>query len=95
MLVYGLMGSHGLVEDQIGMSKIAVDFYKKLFAAEETEGVLLCTDFWEEEDLVKQEENDYLDVPFSESEIRDAVFSSYSEGAPGPDGLPFLFYQKF
>jgi hypothetical protein len=95
MLVYGLMESHGLVEDQIGMSKIVVDFYKKLFAAEKTEGVLLCTDFWEEEDLVKQEENDYLDVPFSESEIRDAVFSSYSEGAPGPDGLPFLFYQKF
>lgn len=24
-----------------------------------------------------------------------AVFSSYAEGAPGPDGFPFLFYQKF
>ena len=36
-----------------------------------------------------------LDAEFSEKEIRDAVFGSYAEGAPGPDGFPFLFYQKF
>jgi hypothetical protein len=40
-------------------------------------------------------ENAELEGPFSESEIREAIFSSYSEGAPPPDGLPFLFYQKF
>jgi hypothetical protein len=33
-----------------------------------------------------------LERPFSEDEIRVVVFSSYSEGFPGPDGLPFLFY---
>jgi hypothetical protein len=36
-----------------------------------------------------------LDAPFSEEEIKTAVFSSYSDGAPGPDGLSFMFYQKF
>ena len=36
-----------------------------------------------------------LVAPFSEAEIKEAIFSCYPEGAPGPDGLPFLFYQKF
>ena len=36
-----------------------------------------------------------LDAPFSEAEIKEAIFSCYPEGAPGPDGLSFLFYQKF
>jgi hypothetical protein len=36
-----------------------------------------------------------LGAPFSEEEIKEAVFGSYSDGAPRLDGLPFLFYQKF
>jgi hypothetical protein len=44
---------------------------------------------------VNQEENTLLDAPFSKGEIKEAVFSSYSDGAPRTDGLPFLFYQKF
>ena len=32
---------------------------------------------------------------FSEDEIKEAIFSCYAEGAPEPDGLSFLFYQKF
>jgi hypothetical protein len=30
-----------------------------------------------------------------EKEVTEAVFSCYPEGAPRPDGLPFLFFQKF
>jgi hypothetical protein len=36
-----------------------------------------------------------LESRFSEDEIREAVFSSYADGAPGPDGLSFMFYQCF
>jgi hypothetical protein len=93
--VCGLMGSNGLVEDQQEMSKIAVDFYKNLFAAENEGGISLRPDLWGSEDLVTQEENDFLSAPFSEKEVKEAIFSSYAEGAPGPDGLPFFFYQKF
>jgi hypothetical protein len=39
-------------------------------------------------------ENDALQAPFEEKEVREAAFSCYPEGAPDPDGLPFLFFQK-
>jgi hypothetical protein len=41
---------------------------------------------------VKVDENEMLSKSFSEEEIREAVFSSYADGAPGPDGLSFMFY---
>jgi hypothetical protein len=44
---------------------------------------------------VSSEENEFLTAPFSEKEVKEAIFSCYPEGAPGPDGLSFLFYQKF
>jgi hypothetical protein len=57
--------------------------------------VALEVDFWEEKDRVSVEERVELERPFSETEIKEVVFSCYDEGGPGPDGLPFLFYQKF
>jgi hypothetical protein len=41
------------------------------------------------------EERDELEKQFSAEEIKSAMFSCYPEGAPGPDGLSFLFYHKF
>lgn len=87
-----LEGQEGLIFDQQGMLKIVVDYYKKLFAREDDPKVELGLDFWETGDKVTREENESLPAPFSEKEIREAVFSCYAEGAPGPDGLPFLFY---
>jgi hypothetical protein len=36
-----------------------------------------------------------LESRFSEEEIKEAVFSSYADGAPGRDGLSFMYYQCF
>jgi hypothetical protein len=77
------------------MIKIAREFYKDIFAKEQREDIALDQSFWDDEDLVTQEENEMLTTPFFEEEIKEAIFSSYAEGAPGPDGLSFLFYQKF
>lgn len=40
-------------------------------------------------------ENDLLQSTFFEEEVKKAVFESYVDGGPGPDGIPFLFYQHF
>lgn len=49
----------------------------------------------DEEDKIIDEENELLEAPFSEEEIKTVVFESYSDGAPGPDGFSFMFYQRF
>lgn len=85
----------GRVADQKGMMDVALDFYKKLFAEKPGGGASLGHNFWIDADKVKTEENDLLVAPFLAKEIKDAVFSCYPNGALGPDGLPFLFYQKF
>ena len=77
------------------MLEHAVDFYRKLFGKEENSGVKLGQDFWEVNEKVTALENELLEAPFTENEVREAVFSSYAEGAPGPDGFSFLFYQVF
>jgi hypothetical protein len=48
-----------------------------------------------EDEKVTIDENEMLSKSFSEEEIREVVFSSYADGAPGPDGLSFMFYQSF
>jgi hypothetical protein len=91
----GLEGPEGWMEENDAMLKHAVSFYKDLFGKEEDSGVSLGEDFWEVGEKVSEEENNVLEAPFSEAEVREAVFGSYAEGALGPDGFSFLFYQVF
>ena len=56
----------GLVYDQKGMMRVAVDFYKKLFAKDSEHGFKLGQNFWEEEDKVSRNENELLIAPFFE-----------------------------
>lgn len=85
----------GHVSGQKGMLDITVGFYKNLFAKEDRGDIRLSERFWDDSQKVSSEENESLIAPFSEEEIKEAIFSCYPEGAPGSDGLSFLFYQKF
>jgi len=44
---------------------------------------------------VSNSENEFLMAPFTEKEIRDAIFDMEHNKAPGPDGFPAEFYQQF
>jgi hypothetical protein len=90
-----LEGDDGEVHDTEGMIKIAVHYYKKLFTAEDKLSVHLSDTFWNPNESVSGAQDNYLEAAFTHEEIKNAVFGSYAEGAPGPDGFPFLFYQKF
>ena len=93
--MHSLDGPRGLVTDTKGMLDVASNFYKNLFRSEERSGVHLNPSFFSDGEKVNTSENDILEAPFSEEEIKRAVFESYSDGAPGPDGVPFFFYQHF
>ena len=41
------------------------------------------------------EENAFLTAPFTEDEVRQAIFQMKHNKAPGPDGFPAEFYQNF
>jgi hypothetical protein len=75
--------------------KVATNYYKELFSWENRGDVSLDSQFWDNSEMVSPEENLELVAPFSEQDIKRTVFDSYAEGAPGPYGLSFLFYQKF
>jgi hypothetical protein len=74
---------------------VAADYYKELFRWEDRDTISLEGQFWEAQDMVSPADNIGLVAPFSEQEIKHAIFYSYAEGAPGLDVLSFLFYQKF
>jgi hypothetical protein len=44
---------------------------------------------------VSVEENDLLTAPYTEEEVRNAIFLMEHNKAPGPDGFPAEFYQTF
>jgi hypothetical protein len=77
------------------MIALAVYYYKSLFGFDEKLEISLDDDFWHESEEVTDAQNRMLDANFTEQVVKDAVFSSYAKGAPGPDGFPFLFYQHF
>jgi hypothetical protein len=75
------------------MLKIATGYYKDLFKQESRPDIRLKTDFFSAEEKIREGENIMLESRFSEEEIKEAVFNSYADGAPGPDGLSFILLE--
>jgi hypothetical protein len=85
----------GTVQETYEILDVAVQYYKILFRREDMGSFSLGEGFWNPGEMVSENDNLELEKPFSLEEIKVVVFSCYPEGSPGPDGLAFLFYQKF
>ena len=77
------------------MLGIADDFYQELFKFEPRQGFKLNEYFFSADERVKEADNIKLEAPFTEAAIKKVVFDSFSDGTPGPYGIPSFFYQHF
>ena len=80
-------------EEEAEIAGIFVDYYTCLFSSSspmDFEEILHAI-----EPKVSREMNDDLSLEFHEGEVRKALKQMYPLKAPGPDGMPPLFYQHF
>ena len=74
------------------MAEMATAFYNNLYTSEDTVGI--------EEVLshipsrVDVSMNASLNAPYSNAEVKTALFQMFPTKAPGPDGFPAHFFQK-
>jgi hypothetical protein len=74
--------------------KHATEYYKKLFGQGSGNYINVEQDLWPHDEKVKDEENAEVIGPFSEEEVKRALFQMERNKAAGPDGLPVEFFQK-
>ena len=75
-----------------GMKDIVVSYFTKLFSSSGVDNFdsILCHIM----PKVTEEMNIVLECPFTDEEIKCAVFQMHPTKAPGPDGMSPGFYQK-
>ena len=79
--------------DEEEISKILIGYYQNLFtlaSASSVEEVLMAVPT-----IITDEQNAMLAIEFVKAEVEEALQQMAPLKAPGPDGLPHLFYQKF
>jgi hypothetical protein len=93
--IFSLDHENGKTEGQANLKHYITGFYKGLIDKPEQSSFCLDPNRMEDISQVTQEENDLLIVPFTEVEIKKAIFEIEHNKAPGPDGFLIEFYQKF
>ena len=81
-----------VVEGDSNLLAHATEYYKTLFGPEQGYSFPLDPDLWDENELVREYENEILTQPFSEDEIKEALFQMEKNKAAGPDSIPIEFY---
>ena len=83
----------GVVENEEELGPFIANHYKSLFVS--SAGIINNELLQHVPQSVTTEMNDMLIQPFSEKEVKEALDSIGDLKAPGPDGMPAVFYKKF
>lgn len=93
-LISGLINCHGdcCTEDS-SITDITVDYFSNLFGSSYPSLKTIDEVFSFVPHKVTVEMNSFLCTPFTNSEVRKALFDMHPSKAPGPDGFTILFFQ--
>jgi len=84
-----------MIEGEEQLKAFITKYYKGLFGAPEEGNFTLDESRTDGITQVSDEENTFLTAPFTEDEVRKAIFQMEHNKAPGLDGFPAEFYQTF
>ncbi|CAL8996958.1 unnamed protein product, partial [Prunus brigantina] len=80
-------------EDEHGLQSFVLDYFTHLFTSSAfgSEGEIIDA----VESRVTPDMNNLLLTDYCDAKIQEAVFQMYPTKAPGPDGMPPIFFQKY
>jgi hypothetical protein len=94
-VIHALSSDNGLVSEPAAIQSLIYDFYQGLMGSEEEKLLSLSPYLWVGDSLVSPQENDDLMRSFTAEELDWILKDTKSDTAPGPDGLPVIFFKKF
>jgi hypothetical protein len=94
-LIHSPVQDEGTIEGHENLKSYITNYYKGLFGSPEEGNFSMDETRIDDILQVSIEENNLLTAPYSEEEVKKAVFQMENNKALGPDGFPTEFYQKF
>jgi hypothetical protein len=93
--IHSLASDHGMVTGKEAIQELIYSFYRNLLGAEDPKLLSIRPDLWPAQQMVSTQENDELMRSFTAEELDFVLHETKTDTAPGPDGLPVLFFKKF
>jgi hypothetical protein len=95
-LIPQLITDVGEIDDQRALMEHIYGFYKGLMGTKgDPARFSLGVNLWEEEQHISEGENRELELTFTPEELDEVLASMKPDSAPGPDGLPVVFFKRF
>lgn len=83
-----------IIEGEDNLLKHAFEYYSDLFGPMPQHDIHLDSSIWNNSYMLSKSDNRILCQPFSETEIKEALFQMEKNKAPGPDKIPIEVFQK-
>ena len=93
--MFSLIKGDDIIMGTLDLLNHATNFYKELFGPAQGNMFPLSNNLWHEGEVLNDEDNEWLNRPFSESEIKSALFQMETNKTAGPDKIPIEFYQSY